>query len=103
MHIKRILLGVIHGNSTISSHGITRRVVVLTIVSCQHVLIDRIFINHIPIGITRTFFGIMIDTVTYNRAPLVFHHRPTEKLRCFRFGIIITILTVDVTTARRNV
>ena len=102
MDKQRVLLREIDDNSTFRGHRITCGVVVFTIVSCQHILIDRIRQYHIAIGVVRTVLGIVIDTVTNQRLALVLHHRTAEKFGMLRTGVVIAVLTINLTTARQN-
>ena len=103
MHIQRILLREVYYNSTFRGHCIACRVVVLTIVARNHVLVDGVRENHIAIGIVRTVLGIMVDAVANERLALVLHHRASEEFGIARLGVVVAVLAIDVAGARRDI
>ena len=102
MHEERVLLREIHRDGILGSHGIAGRIVILTVVACQHVLVHRIGHDHIPVGIVGAGLGIVEDAVAYQRTPLVVDDRTSEELRLFCACVIIAVFTVDDAIAGVN-
>ena len=103
MHIQRILLREIVSHRTIGSHRIPRRVIVFSIVARQHVLIDRVGIDHVIVSMIKSCLGIMVNAVANQCLATILHDRTAEKLRLFSLRIVVAILTIDVAATRHDI
>ena len=103
VHVHRITLRIIYSYRTIRRHGITGTVVIVTIISCQHVLINLVGVDHITETFSHTGLAVIIQTVAHHLASLVGHNGTVEQdgFLCLsivkaRLGINMIVAAVDI-------
>ena len=97
MHEESVLLRVVDSHRLLGCHGISLLVVIIAIVAGEHVLVDRVGINHVVERLAHTRLTVVEHTVANHRLSLVLQHRTPKEFRLFRLGVIISILGVYLT------
>ena len=99
MHVHRVTLRIIYSYGTIRRHGITGTVIIVTIVSRQHVFIHLVGVDHITKTFSHTGLAVIIQTVANHLTPLVGHNGTVEQDGFLCLGIVKARLGINMIVA----
>ena len=99
MHEKRVTLGEVDGNSPVGGHRVARSLVVLQVVTDEHVLVDGVVHLHVAKGIAHAALAVVIDTIAHQRTALVADNGAPVQLGVVGLRVVITVLGIDMAAA----